>query len=483
MDFRKFYSILSEKKDHLINRLEGLTDEQKKEIIDFFNRKPNLEGKIDWNNKNLTYADFEPIIKERSKTEVKKAVSKSGIAGLIEGKDFIELPLNSDEVHAYMPMNYEASRLIASDKIGGCEGKWCTAYQKTDYYWNNYTGRRIIFIYFIIEKNNKKYAMALYPKEKFENQDTSGFIEVFNDADSSIDPDDFFNMMKDMYKISKGQIMDHIDIFKMVRNYIKTHRPLVKLTEEELEDEAKGCISKILGWKKQKNEKILAIAKDKINKYYNTLTDWIKDQKPDKAGIKQNIRVTVDEWKILYGVILKYMSSQMELLENNLVNKINAFTYCDYPAYFIYKGSFTSQQIVEKSGLATILKGLKWSIKRPQSYGKFKDSYETLMKSWFNDMEIHSFDQIPLEWFKKWLTYNYKNNIDQFQICKENFVDDFSTAKYHLTAQSATTYGAKKIRPYQSILSDKEKEYLNNLINTIERSEYSKNRQQTTLKL
>ncbi len=45
------FNTLREKKDHIINKL-NLESDQKSEIIEFFNRRSDLESKIDWNNKS-----------------------------------------------------------------------------------------------------------------------------------------------------------------------------------------------------------------------------------------------------------------------------------------------------------------------------------------------------------------------------------------------------------------------------------------------
>jgi hypothetical protein len=44
---KSFREYINEKKDHLIRKLDNLTDEQKDEVIEFFKNKPNLESKID----------------------------------------------------------------------------------------------------------------------------------------------------------------------------------------------------------------------------------------------------------------------------------------------------------------------------------------------------------------------------------------------------------------------------------------------------
>ena len=60
---RSFREYINEKKDHLIMRLAGLSDEEKQKVIEFFKAKSNLENKIDWNRKDLTFNDFNKLMK------------------------------------------------------------------------------------------------------------------------------------------------------------------------------------------------------------------------------------------------------------------------------------------------------------------------------------------------------------------------------------------------------------------------------------
>jgi hypothetical protein len=79
------------------------------------------------------------------------------------------------------------------------------------------------------------------------------------------------------------------------------------------------------------------------------------------------------------------------------------------------------------------------------------------------------------------LTYNYKKNYDEYEKCKENFVEDFSSANYF--NQGASMSSSHKVLPKSSMLKDDQKDYINNLISKVEKIEYSKNKKQQTLKL
>jgi hypothetical protein len=185
----RFQYYLTEKKDHIIKKLKNLSKEEKDQLIPLFStNNPKLEKMIDWNNKNLTFKDFKEVLNFRSKTSVKKKVKSQGIKGLKANKDYIELKNISDTYNAYIPLTYEASKFIASKNIGGCEGRWCTAYQKTKSYWIDYVEARNITLIYLIG-NDTKYAVAMYPGR-------NGMYEIFDSDDSHTTNIPDFDMRK-----------------------------------------------------------------------------------------------------------------------------------------------------------------------------------------------------------------------------------------------------------------------------------------------
>ena len=170
-----------ERKDHLIRRhpdFNTLSLEQQNHLLNYFSsRDKPLSLNIDWNK--LASYSIQDILKatyELSKTGKKRAVKKSGIEGLREGEDYLEFPMPDPNIKAYIPLNYETSKLIASSRIGPCEGKWCTAYQKTDEYWSGYSKQGIIFIYIIAPKT--KYAIAVYANNKLKIYDARDKVRL-----------------------------------------------------------------------------------------------------------------------------------------------------------------------------------------------------------------------------------------------------------------------------------------------------------------
>jgi len=200
---------LLEKKDHIIRKIPNLTSEQKEELINFFNKHPNYENRIDWNKwKTLTYEDFKDILGIESKTQRKKSVKISGIKGLKEGEDYIQLKNLPDDTQGYIPLNYEASKFIASRYVGGIEGKWCTAYQKTREYWEEYKSDRIIFIYLI--KDNEKYAIAVYPDNRT--------YEVYDKNDNKISYIPGIDIKRDILN------KKNISIFEKIKREVEDYK-------------------------------------------------------------------------------------------------------------------------------------------------------------------------------------------------------------------------------------------------------------------
>ncbi|MFW6225421.1 MAG: hypothetical protein ACOC3V_00515 [bacterium] len=229
-----------EKKDHIIKKIPSLTDEQKKELIDFFNRHPNYENKINWNNwQNLTYDDFLEVLNIESKTQKRKSVKSKGIRGLKEGEDYLEIPVDNPYINAYVPLNYEASKFIASKYIGGCEGDWCTAWQKTNEYWIKYTLiNDIILIYVVISEDFSdiinKIAIAFdYNTDR---------VEIFDEFDKPMTEEEVeeiikmdlndlldYRIINDARRILKDQKLPIQEIADKIRNN-------KKLSKSEIDD-------------------------------------------------------------------------------------------------------------------------------------------------------------------------------------------------------------------------------------------------------
>ena len=167
-----FVSKGAEKQDakDAISRWRKLTPKQKEQV-------PNPQKYQDLKS---FLNDLETAEKFVSKTAKQKQVKQSGIQGLTKGEDYLEFETGDPEIQAYAPLNWEASKLIASKDVGACEGKWCTAYQKSPHQWYEYTEEEEgAFIYFVTPET--KYAVIYLIRE--------GIVgwELFDADDESYD--------------------------------------------------------------------------------------------------------------------------------------------------------------------------------------------------------------------------------------------------------------------------------------------------------
>ena len=122
-------------KDRFILNNDNLTSSQKETLIKVFDERRHLEKGVDWNNwKKLTFDDFKSTLIKASTGALKK---------LKEKKDYIEVKgfkCDADDfIGAYIPLNHNASHVMASDKMGFTRGKWCIAYDGDDVYWKRYS--------------------------------------------------------------------------------------------------------------------------------------------------------------------------------------------------------------------------------------------------------------------------------------------------------------------------------------------------------
>ncbi len=197
---------LAEDKSHLINKA-NLTPEQKQEVIQHFKQYPHKEKMINWNDlKNLTYKDFEKVISLVSKRKEEKDFKQLGLESLTKGKDYVVL-YNSPSIQAIMPLNYKSSKFIASKYLGGCTGQWCTAYQKTNQHWSDYTKAGIKFAYFIDMKEEKTFGkIAMAYNEEY------GDAEYYNSKDELISESNVYIL------ISKKIIERAKKIMSLVKN-------------------------------------------------------------------------------------------------------------------------------------------------------------------------------------------------------------------------------------------------------------------------
>ena len=193
---------LFEKKDHLIKKTPNLTNEQKEEIINHFKEFPHKENLIDWNKlKDLTYNDFEKVIKQESKRQKKQNVKEIGLQGLKENIDYVVV-YEQYPILAVMPLNWEASKLLASKYVCGVEGKWCTDYQKDSSY----------FIRYQLESHRHSivYVLDFQKKDKMAIEFQKG-EEIFWDKEDNKLPFSFFQLFLEPYGLKPWSVLSKIE--------------------------------------------------------------------------------------------------------------------------------------------------------------------------------------------------------------------------------------------------------------------------------
>ena len=178
MPYNRFFRFL-EDKSHLINKLNMSLD-QKIEVEEFFKRHPNYENKIDWNRRDLTYGDFEPLLELEGNT--KSSQKKYGLSGkaqiedLVEGKDY-EIVKVADRLSfgkpafiLYKVLTFKASEVLAKPTTPpkGVTGHWCIAGKNyspgtRDQHWEDYTEKGIEFYFYFTPFT--KYAFSVSPEQ------------------------------------------------------------------------------------------------------------------------------------------------------------------------------------------------------------------------------------------------------------------------------------------------------------------------------
>lgn len=249
---------ITEAKDHLINRL-NLTQEQKDKLIALFRKYPNLESKIDWNNRNLKWEDFKSLLYDAGKS--KSQALKKGIEGLKEGTDY-RIVAETEEYIVYYPMTHLASKVLASDRVAPHKtARWCISTNDPSE-WNQYTRDYGVDFFFFFGKDidedgevleGEKFAIARYPESmksqlipKLErnhlpyNRDEV-LCEIFTENDVSLTEHDYRVWPFRAYGFNKDRISEEAwpSYFESPEDWmdrLRANNPNVQAPEEDEED-------------------------------------------------------------------------------------------------------------------------------------------------------------------------------------------------------------------------------------------------------
>ena len=197
-----YFAVVFEKKDHLIKKIPSLSELEKKTIIDFFKNHANLEGKIDWNKLDkLTYKDFEKVM-------IKNVKIKSGSAK--EKVDYLEIDSLDKINKAFIPLTWEGSQYLASNAVGGFEGKWCISYRESIGHWNDYTKHSVFIVYITpTTKYAIQYDHDLNIKEVWDRWDKTIGAMTFL-SETGTDVKELVNKNKRQLNISVEKILSNI---------------------------------------------------------------------------------------------------------------------------------------------------------------------------------------------------------------------------------------------------------------------------------
>lgn len=123
------------KLDVILEHMMGVfEDNYKDKLLDLIPKAETKNISIDL-SKIKTVSELIQILARETK-RITRSSMKKGFEGLTEGEDYT-IMYSNDNISAIMPHSWKASRTLASDSVGGVEGEWCIAYQKTDSYWND----------------------------------------------------------------------------------------------------------------------------------------------------------------------------------------------------------------------------------------------------------------------------------------------------------------------------------------------------------
>ena len=186
----------------------------------------------DWQSKkvkNMSFVDFFNINNEYMNTfsQKKKNVKLGGLKGLKKDVDYIEIKLKTKHAKAIIPLNHEASVLLASNRVGTCkcEGKWCISFKKNNKYWKSYVIRKKQVPIMVMTEDTKWCVMALksgsfHVWDQYDNKESNANTPFTNEEkipEINIKKDlmnskllSLYNEIRDKFFKSKYEILEDL---------------------------------------------------------------------------------------------------------------------------------------------------------------------------------------------------------------------------------------------------------------------------------
>jgi len=137
------------KKSRFINNLTMLSASEKKRLIDFFSVNPVYESRIDWNNKNLKFEDFElvfslSIMSKKNRKNTIEMFKNYNCKIIVHTKEFVIV----------VPLDWYCTQFFNSFDCGGEGAKWCIGNKHTNELWNDYTQKgKVFYLLYFFERH------------------------------------------------------------------------------------------------------------------------------------------------------------------------------------------------------------------------------------------------------------------------------------------------------------------------------------------
>ena len=133
------------KKARFIEKLPSLSDAEKEAAVSFFTRYAVYESCIDWNNKSLTYRDFEKVfIKADASGKNIKRKAKNNPEVLFK-KYNCRIVHKTEFLLVVKPLDWECAIFMNSFKCGGEGARWCIGDKESFETWDHYIESGYIF--------------------------------------------------------------------------------------------------------------------------------------------------------------------------------------------------------------------------------------------------------------------------------------------------------------------------------------------------
>ena len=130
------------KKTRFINKLVALSEKEKITLIAFFSANPVFENRINWNNKNLKYEDFEDVF-SLSRTSRK---NRNNTIKMFKYHN-CKIIACTKEFAIVVPLDWYCAKFLNSFECGGEGARWCIGSKSSNTHWNYEMDRGVVFYF------------------------------------------------------------------------------------------------------------------------------------------------------------------------------------------------------------------------------------------------------------------------------------------------------------------------------------------------